>query len=89
MASTKDSDQLTRKQIARLAAAISADNMHYIAEGYMDMDPDTIRNIRRDASSSEAFNRDAIRHWIYKNPENQVQVICFFFRACLGKSVII
>ena len=70
----EDPDQLTRKQIVRLAPSISADNMESIAEGYMDIDPETIKNIRRDASNSEAFNRDVIRYWSYKNPENQVKV---------------
>ena len=69
-----DSGRLTRKQIVRLAAAISADNMESVAEGYMEISDETIKNMRRDATSSEAFNRDAIRHWMHKNPENQVQV---------------
>ena len=73
-----DPDQLTRKQIVRLAAAISADNMESIAEGYMDISDETIKNIRRDASNSEAFNRDVIRHWMYRNPEHQVEV-CFVY----------
>ena len=70
----EDPGQLTRKQIVRLAASISADNMQSIAEGYMDISPETIKNIRRDASNAEAFNRDVIRHWANKNPDNQVQV---------------
>ena len=65
---------VTRKQIVRLAAAISADNMESIAEGYMDISHETVKNIRRDASNSEAFIRDIIRHWAYRNPENQVEV---------------
>ena len=63
--------RVTQKQIVRLGAAISVDNMESIAEGYMDIDDVTIKNIRRDASSSEAFNRDIIKHWLYKNPDNQ------------------
>ena len=75
MASGAASEQLTRKQIVRLAAAISADHMESVAEGYMDIDSDTIKNIRRDASNSEAFNRDVIRHWMYKNPSHQSMVL--------------
>ena len=74
MATDEASDQLSRRQIVRLPSAISADNMESIAEGYMDISDATIKNIRRDASNSEAFNRDVIRHWMYKNPDNQVQV---------------
>ena len=58
---------VTRKQIVRLAAAISADNMAAIAEGYMNISPETVKNLRRDASNSEAFNRDVLRYWTNKN----------------------
>ena len=74
MATNEDRSQLTRRQIVRLASAISADNMESVAEGYLDIDHETIKNIRRDASNSEAFNRDIIRYWSNKNPDNQVQV---------------
>ena len=74
MATGRDPDQLTRKQIVRLAASISADSMESIAEGYMDISPETIKNIRRDASNSEAFNREILRTWANRNPSNQIQV---------------
>ena len=38
-----DTNQLTRKQIVRLARAISMNNMAAIAEGYMDIDDATIK----------------------------------------------
>ena len=69
-----DPDQLSRRQIVRLAAAISTDNMESIAEGYLDISPETVKNIRRDTSNSEAFNRDVIGYWCHKNLDNQVQV---------------
>ena len=71
---TEDKTALTPKQIVRLASAISADNMECIAEGYLDLSPENIKNIRRDASNSEAFNRDVIRHWANKNSDDQVDV---------------
>ena len=71
---TDDKIPLTPKQIVRLASAISADNMESIAEGYLDLSPETIKNIRRDASNSEAFNRDVVRHWANKNSDDQVEV---------------
>ena len=71
---TEDKIPLTPKQIVRLASAISADNMESIAEGYLDLSPETIKNIRRDASNSEAFNRDVIRHWANKKSDDQVDV---------------
>ena len=58
---------ITPRQIVRLAAAISADNMAAIAEGYMDISDETIKNIRRDTSNSEAFNREILKYWINKN----------------------
>ena len=38
MATGGNAGQLTRRQIVRLAAAIAADNMESIAEGYLDLD---------------------------------------------------
>ena len=68
-------DQLTRRQIVRLASAISADNMESIAEGYLDVSNETLKNLwRENQGKAEAFNRDIIRYWSHKNPENQVQV---------------
>ena len=77
MASAGVPTQLTNRQIVRLAAAISADNMTSIAEGYMDISPETVKNIRRDAGDSQAFNRDILRIWANSNPENQIQVSIF------------
>ena len=45
-AASTPAGHLTRKQIVRLAAAISADNMAAIAEGYMDIDDATIKNLQ-------------------------------------------
>ena len=82
--------QLTRSQIVRLARAISADNMASIAEGYMDIDHATIKNIERDTRGSEAFNREIIRCWTYKSSENQREVRFltkqhFFIKFCVVK----
>ena len=74
MASNDNEHELSQRQIVRLAAAISADNMTSIAEGYMDIRPEMVKNIRRDESNSEAFNRAIVRYWTNKHPENQVQV---------------
>ena len=75
MASAEDSGQLTQKQIVRLAAAISVDNMASIAEGYMDISDETIKNTwRENQGKAQAFNRDIIKYWANKNPEDQIQV---------------
>ena len=71
----KQSVYVTPQQIVRLAAAISADNMASIAEGYMDIDDTTIKNLQyENRGKAEAFNREMIRHWANRNPDNQVQV---------------
>ena len=87
MAAGRDSEQLTRRQIVRLAAAIYADKMELIAEGYMDLGPETIKNIKRDASNSEIFIRDIIHHWAYRNPDHQVQVRALHRRESAGDNL--
>ena len=67
--------QLTRKQIVRLAAAILADKMTSLAEGYMDIDDATIKNLKyENKDNAQAFNREIIRHWGNRHPENQLEV---------------
>ena len=75
MAARRDPDQLTRRQIVRLASAISADAMESIAEGYMNLSSETLKNLRREnQGKAEAFSREIIRNWTYKNPDDQVKV---------------
>ena len=75
MASKEVKQQLTNKQIVRLASAISAKKMAAIAEGYMDIDGATIKNKKyENKDDAEAFNREIIKLWLYKNPYDQVKV---------------
>ena len=75
MASKKeDKKQLTQKQIVRLGAAISADSMAAIAEGYMDISDETIKNIKSENKKAEAFNREIIKIWRNKYPDDQLKV---------------
>ena len=75
MASEEDKHQLTGKQIVRLAAAISVNNMAAIAEGYMDITPETVKNKKyENKDDAEAFNREIIKIWSCKNPDDQVKV---------------
>ena len=70
-----NTDQLTNNQIVRLAAIISANNMAAIAEGYMGILSETIKNKKyENKDDAEAFNREIIRYWMNKNPDNQVEV---------------
>ena len=83
MAASRDPDQLTRRQIVRLASAISADAMESIAEGYMNLSSETLKNLwRENQGKAEAFSREIIRHWIYKNPDDQVKVSELFQCSC-------
>ena len=69
------SERLTNRQIVRLAAAISTDNLESIAEGYMGIEPETVKNLQdENRGKAQAFNRAILRYWANKHPENQVQV---------------
>ena len=72
---TEESD-LSNSNISQLAAAIAATDMKTIAEGYLYIAPETVKNIQYENGwDAQAFNRDIIRHWANKNsgPE-QVKV---------------
>ena len=75
-AASAPAGHVTRKQIVRLAAAISADNMATIAEGYMDIDDATIKNLQyENKGQAQAFNREILRYWANKNSgPTQIQV---------------
>ena len=76
MASQKeDKKLLTQRQIVHLPAAISANNMVAVAEGYMDIDDATIKNKKSEnKDDAEVFNREIIKVWRNKNPDDQVKV---------------
>ena len=76
MATSEPKVRLIPRQIVRLAAVISANNMAAIVEGYMDIDEATIKNKKyENKDSAEAFNREIIKLWINKNSgTNEVQV---------------
>ena len=76
MATSGTSGCLTKQQIVRLAAAISADNMAAIAEGYMDISNETVKNLQyENKAQAQAFNREVILYWVNKNSgTDQVQV---------------
>ena len=70
-----DPNHLTPRQIVRLAAAISANNMTAIAEGYMGISDETIKNKKyENKDDAQAFNREIIKVWIYKNSGDYVKV---------------
>ena len=69
------SDQLIPRQIIRIAAAIKVNNMAAIAEGYLDIDDETIKNKKyENKDDTHAFNREMLKVWLCKNPHNQVKV---------------
>ena len=75
MATGGASEQLTGGQIARLAAAISGRDIGVIAEGYMNISSETVKNLLyENRGDTEAYNRHIIRTWRNKNPEHQVEV---------------
>ena len=72
---TSRSMQLTGERVVSLAAAIPADEMRAIAEGYMGISQVSVKNLLyENIGQAEAFNREVIRKWAHQNPENQAQV---------------
>ena len=60
---------LDNSTIARLAAAISINDMATIAQSHMKISSEKIKNLRdENRGSAEAFNREVIRTWMYKFP---------------------
>ena len=72
--------KLSSKQIIDLAAVIDAEQMESIAEGYLGIEHETIKNLKyENKHNAEAFNRSVIRHWMYANdPADQIQVSLFY-----------
>ena len=68
---------LNGEDVVKLAATIAANDMKMIAEGYMDIASETIKNIQFETGwDAEAFNREIIRLWANKNSgSKQVKVI--------------
>ena len=75
---TGGSDRLTNKDMILLAEAIASKHMEEIAMLYFDIDWEMVENSKKDHKDDvQAFNRDMLRKWAYKNAgRNQVQV-CF------------
>ena len=59
--------QLTQSQILSLAATTSINNMVAIAEAYMDIGDETIKNLQyENKGQAQAFNREIIKYWANK-----------------------
>ena len=72
----KSKGWLTNNQIVRLAAAVSSRDMESIALGYLNIEDETIKNVKyENKDNAEVFNRGIIRRWTYQNPgHKQTQV---------------
>ena len=69
------SGNLTPRQIVRIAATISVNLLITIAEGYMDINDEIIKNMQvENKDDTDAFKREIIKVWRHKNPEDQVKV---------------
>ena len=69
------SDQLSGRQIVRLAGIVPADIMRIISEKYMGVKIETVQDLRRATGENELeFNRQIIHLWMQRNPVNQRQV---------------
>ena len=75
MATQENPTHLTGKQVISLAASIGVDEMQVIAEIYMGFSPVVVKNLLfENNNQAEAFNREVIRIWANKNPQDQIQV---------------
>ena len=72
---------LENKEIAELAASIATENMKSIAEGYLGIPSETVKNIvYENVGKAEAINGEIIRVWAHKySGPNQVKVSCIQF----------
>ena len=69
------SGNLTPRQVVRLAAATSAEDLTIIAESYMDIKSQTAKSMQVDNKDDiDAFKREVLEYWRDKNPDDQVQV---------------
>ena len=68
--------------IAQLAADISINDMVTVAESYMKISPEKIKNLRdENRGSAEAVNREILRTWIYRfsGPHHRLVRMCRMF----------
>ena len=69
------SEKLTPRQISRLAATISVDDMTTIAESHMQISKEIIKGLKDDNRFYvEASNKQILKHWSSTNPDGQVKV---------------
>ena len=81
---TKGNGKLSNRQRVRLAATITKHGMKSIAEGYFELNEQTVKNLETENKDDvEAFNREVIKKWENMNPcDNQVKVsLCGFLAA--------
>ena len=73
-------------QITRLAGVITTNNMECIAEGYLEICHEQIKNKRAENKDNpEGFNRDILRIWCNKHAKgNQVKVSLSVFELFCG-----
>ena len=74
---SKEHGELSNQQFVRLGLEISTPAMESLAEGYLGINDARIKSLKEQHKNNmDAFNRELIRDWLYRNPgENQVEVI--------------
>ena len=83
MAAGEASTELSQRQIARLSSRISVCDVETLAEGYMGMTAETLRDlrVRHDIETNGAsYNREIFRCWAKENPGDQIKVRRVAFR---------
>ena len=66
--------RVDESHLVKLAEAIPSQTLVKIALEHFDLGDSAIKNIRHDYPEAEAQSREMLRRWLYKNPDNQLQV---------------
>ena len=70
---------IATKDIVRLAEVITAKNMDSIAMKYMNMEWETLENLKgENKDDAQAFTRDVLRKWCYMNSGPHQAEVNFF-----------
>ena len=72
--------QLSHQEIQDLASAITVSDMEIIAEGYMDIDPETIKNLYSEYwKDPNTFKLEIITRWFLEDPELHQKKVFFTY----------
>ena len=69
--------ELSEELIVDLAHEITVEDMETLALRQFGFSSAALKNLGRNQPNADAINREILRSWKYKNPDDQVPVKCF------------